>query len=370
MSPNSNGSNGSSSSKLLPDSSTTTRKEETVRITRQQPPQQPDDDNDDDSTAPSTTSTTLPTLSNSMIACICYSMHGLVNSLLLSPWCPARASFWNIVSTTTTTQGNAGTGPDWMLRWLSLSILQVHLLLAVWALTSIGNVLLEQRVVAVTSTLLVASLTAGVSFVPHLNPAMAILQAVIFVSLLAVVWWDQTNWNSSSIGSRRGPHPAATTTAATTTTSLFFGGMNGNHSASALQAWRSSSFDARRRLPVVTLATALLSVAQWLRVVDLTVGRGPTTYVHYNRYMHDPVFASMSDMTYQHMLFVAMVLTASVVGAVPAQQKLLLRANTTVLLVTLWMLAGAPGDDMDRAARRTGVVGTFAAIVVSVVGSL
>ena len=105
---------------------------------------------------------------------------------------------------------------------------------------------------------------------------------------------------------------------------------------------------------MVTLATALLSVAQWLRVVDVTVGRGPTTYVHYTRYRHDAVFASMSDMTYQHMLFVAIVLTASVVGAVPAQQKLLLRANTTVLLVTLWMLAGAQGDDMDRAARRAG----------------
>jgi hypothetical protein len=280
-------------------------------------------------------------------------MHGMVNSLLLSPWCPARASFWNIA------QGNAG--QEWMLRWLSLTILQVHLLLVVWAVTSVGNVILEQRVVALTSALMVASLTAGVSFVSHLNPGMAALQAVIYVSLLAVVWWDQTNWNSISTRRGGGGPPAPTP--------LFLWMNNSNH-ASALQAWRSSSFDARRQLPLVTLATALLSVVQWLRVVDMTFGRGPATYVHHTRYIHDAVFASISDMAYQHMLFVAVLMTASVVGAVAAQQKLLLRTNTGVLLVTLWMLAGSQGEDIELAARRAGVVGTFATIVVSVVGSL
>ena len=146
--------------------------------------------------------------------------------------------------------------------------------------------------------------------------------------------------------------------------------MNNPNQASVLQAWRSSSFDARRRLPLATVATALLSVVQWLRVVDLTLGRGRATYVHHTRYMHDAVYSSISDMAYQHMLFVAILLTASVVGAVALQQKLLLRANTGVLLMTLWMLASSQGDDLEVAARRAGVVGTFGAIVVSVVGSL
>ena len=236
MSPNSNGSSSSahgSSSQSKPGTSSTTTKSAIQsdpsrsrgESNHDVATRKPDDDDDDSTSSPSSSSSSkIPTLSSSMIACVCYFMHGMVNSLLLSPWCPARASFWNV------TQSNPG--QDWMLRWLSLTILQVQLLLAVWALTSIGNVILEQRVVTFTSALLVASLTAGVSFVPHLNPAMAVLQAVIFVSLLAVVWWDQTNWNSS-IGSRRGPHPAAATTAATTT-SLFFGGIKPTGIASAL----------------------------------------------------------------------------------------------------------------------------------------
>jgi len=278
-----------------------------------------------------------------MTCCVIYLTHGIVNGLLLSPWCAARGSFWNLPL------GTTNQGQDWMLNWLSLSVLQCHVLLAGWAYTAVGNVVLEQRLITAVASLLVASLTAGVAFLPNLNHPMAALQAGIYGSLLAVLVWDQTALNTAA------PMMAPATSAAM---------------RMSPSAWRSSSFDARKKLPLSTLALALLCIVQLLRVVDFTFGAGQETYQHYNTYAHDAQYQSMSDMAFAHMLWVALVLGASVVGAVPAQQTVLLRGNLAALGATLWMLAGPQGDDMIVGARRAGVVGTFGAIVVSVVGSL
>jgi len=274
-----------------------------------------------------------------MTVCVVYVTHGLVNALLLSPWNgAARGSFWDLPQ--------CNSPQDWMLNWLALSSGQTHLLLAGLTYGAIGNPVLEQRLVGVVTALLVASLTAGVFLLPQLNAPMAALQAVIYGVLLVVLVLDQTV--------------------------VLHGSSNHNNMIlSTSQQWRSSSYDARQKMPLSSVALLTQCLVQLLRVIDFTFGSGQEAYVHHSSIDDDDdVYHSISDLALVHMLWVALLLGFAVVGAAREQQRLLLRAHVLALFVSMWMLAGPQGADLVEEQRRSAVVGTFGAIVISVVGSL
>jgi len=273
-----------------------------------------------------------------MTVAVVFVTHGLVNAVLLSSYSTARCSFWNLPE--------CNSNQDWMLNWLSFSALHLHVLLACLAYSAVGNPVLELRLVVLVGGLIVASLTAAVFMLPTLNQPMALLQVVIYFNLLGALLKDQMVVSSPS---RMMPAAAP---------------------ALSATAWRNSSFDARKKLPMSTIVLGLQFTMQLVRVGMFTFGTAKDSFIHHASTVEDDIFTCISDISMSHMLWVALILGFAILGAVKEQQQMLLKGHVCMLFLSMWMMACEQGAEIVEEQRRAAVVATFSGIVTSVLGSL
>jgi hypothetical protein len=277
-------------------------------------------------TTPAPAAAPAAALSVAMTVVLVFITHGFVNALLLTPWNPLRCAYWNIVGCTE--------DQAWMLNWLAFSQFHMHVLLLCIARTSIGNVILEQRLVYLSSSIMLANLSTGVFMLDLLNPQMAGLQMLIYLGLLSVMLYN----------------------AATTLPMI----------APLPIKLRSSSFDARKKLPVATIAVGVQFLFSALRVVDMTFGSGRAGYLGDSS---SPVYMSMSHAAVTAMMWTSVILAWATLMTTAEQHKALLVGHALVLFASQIMLAGSQGERIKPDQVKVGVVGSFIGIVVSLLGA-
>lgn len=287
-------------------------------------------------------------ISISMTIILVFLTHTVVNTLLLLPWNSLRCSFWNVYTCTA--------DEDWMLNWFTFARFHLLILLICLAKSSMGSILLEQRLLVLCSVLMLNFVSTGIYGFPSLyNKAMAGLQCLIYLTLITISLHHLTT--SSFV-----PLP----------TQL-----------------RSLSFDVRRRLPLSTVAVGIQCLLSFMRVSDLTFG-AESTSPHDNvirldtaaavvdaiaqqrkGYQGDsssPVFQIMQHAAVNDMFFTALVLGAYfLMGTVP-QQKTLLVGQAAALFVSQAMLASPLGEMINPEQVKAGGVATFFSMVIAILG--
>jgi hypothetical protein len=251
--------------------------------------------------------------------------HGFVNALLLTPWNPLRCAYWNIVECTD--------DQAWMLNWLAFSQFHIYVLLACIARTSIGNIVLEQRLVYLSSSIILANLSTGVFMLDLLNPQMAGLQVLIYLGLLSVILY----------------YAATAIPIAPLPIKL-----------------RSSSFDARRKLPVATVAVGAQCLMSFYRVVDMTFGSGRDGYLGDSS---SAVYESMSHASVTAMMWICFILGWATLMTTAEQHKVLLIGQALVLFISQVMLAGGQGKRIKSEQVKMGGVFSFLFIMISLLGA-
>lgn len=262
-------------------------------------------------------------VSVSMTIVMIFIAHSCVNCILLSPWNPLRGSFFNLYE--------CSKDEDWMMNWLAFGRFHVLALLICLARASMGSALLEGRLLLLCCVLMLNYISTGVFMVHLLNKPMAVLQCIIYFSLLAIAL-----------------HNAAISSIIPLPSQL-----------------RSSSFDARRKLPLAAVALAIQFVLSMMRVSDMTLGSGREAY---NGDSTSVVYQSVSHASVNDMLFAGLILGIYFLVGTVEQQKALLVGQTLALFVSQAMLAGSQGDRIDSEQVKAGGVATFFSILISMLG--
>lgn len=260
-----------------------------------------------------------------MAIVLVFCTHGIANGLMMSGLNPLRCAFWNLTA--------CSADQAWMYNWLSLSHLQVFLLLSCLAYSAFGSLFLEQRLLSLCCALMLVQLSTGVFMIDELHPPLACLQVIVLGSLLAA--------SASYVGN-------------STAVAVF---------PSQL---KSSSFDHRRQLAIPTMVVAVQFLLSAIRVFDMTFGSGRSTYTG------DPstvVYQAISGAALCNMLWVCIILGWSIMLTPVEQQKKLLMGQTLSLFASLVMLAGEQGAMIEEKQQRAAVVGTFVAIIVAMLGA-
>lgn len=293
-------------------------------------------------------------LSPTMTIVLIYVTYGFTNAALLSPWNPVRNVYWQAA----VERERTGTAAeDWMLNWLAMGLFHVYLLLACWAYSAAGHTILEQRLIVMVAVLMVSSLSTGIHMLDQIHQPMAALQAILHVGLLGKIVY-QTAQQHAGV--------TAVTPPFTTVTEL-----------------RNSSFDARRKLPSCTMAIVVQFVLTTFRLVDLTFGTGREGYRYLNNVTDVTtqvggsaaaaaaavLYDTLSQAAVTSMLWAALILGVSVVLATPAQQKVLLMGEAVFLFVSMLLLTGVQGAAIREEQRQAGIVGTFFALLLALIGA-
>lgn len=268
---------------------------------------------------------TTPTkeVSLQMTLVLVFITHSAVNWLLVMPWNSLRCSFWN----TYECSGDI----DWILNWLAFSRFHILILLACLAKTSMGNYILEQRLLVICNVLMLNYISTGIFAIDVLNKPMASMQCVVFMVMLAISL-----------------HHLTTSTVIPLPSQL-----------------RSTSFDMRRRLPISSVAIGIQCLLSMLRVADMTLGNGRQGYTGDSA---SPVFQAVSSFSVNDMFFTALILGIYFLIGTVQQQKALLMGQTIVLFVSLALLAGTQGDWIEREQVKAGGVVTFFSILIAIMG--
>jgi hypothetical protein len=264
--------------------------------------------------------------------------HGIVNAGLLSPFNPVRCAYFaaSAQASCNSSSGNA------MLNWWSLHLLHVHILLAAWATTAAHRIILEQRLLTMTVAIVASSLSTGIPMLPYLNRPMAALQAVVFVGLLLGTAHQVATQHANS-----GPIAVPTTT---------------------VTELRNTSFDARRKLPLATVSMAWQFLLVAGQVMYATFG------IDVGAENESAVTRCIAQAGTSCVLWVALILGVSVVVATAAQQKVLLLAHSTILFLSMFVLASELQGSASLAAAESSqakwMVGMFVSLIVSLLGAL
>ena len=272
-------------------------------------------------------------LSPDMTTVLVFVVHSSVNAALLTPWNPLRCAYWNLAE--------CSIDESWMLNWLALGSGHVCVLLATLAVTAHGSRLLEQRLLHLCCTIMLAFLTSGIFMLDYLNKPMAALQMLVYVTLLGA-----TVYRTASIS----PLLAAA-----------------NLTTLPSELRRSSSFDARRKLPIPTAIMVLQFALSTWRILDMTFGTGRDGYLGD---MSGPIYHNMSHAATGQMLWVTLILGFGTFLAPAApQQKRLLAAHALAMFASQALLAGSQGEMLHPSQRTAGGIATFVAIVTALVGA-
>jgi hypothetical protein len=283
--------------------------------------------------AATTTDSEDQQLSVDLIVILVFITHGCMNAMLLSPWNALRCSYW---------QKDCDPDEEWILNWLSYGLFHTHMLLAALAVSATGNAILEQRLLVSIVALAVAVLSSGLFMLDELNKAMAALQAFIYCGLLLYTAYHYST-----------KHVDASPSTVYALTNL--------------SELRSSSFDARRKLPIATVAVFVQFALSAVRVYDMTFGTGRDSYLGDSSGV---IYKSISSAAVAQMLFSTLILAMSIVAATAQQQKVLLTAQAAMLFISMVMMATSQGAAIEETQRQAGVVGTFFALVLAFVGAV
>ena len=223
-------------------------------------------------------------------------------------------------------------------NWLAFGHFHVNVLLASLARGARGQVLLEQRLVCLVTAIMLSYLSIGIFMLDYLNKPMAAVQLLVYLGLLAVLVY----------------HTATAPFVVPLPVQL-----------------RSSSFDHRKRLPVATVAVAILCLLSSFQLYDMSFGTGRDTYLG-NDFLSSKtniVFDNIQQAAVTQMLWVTLILFVSVLLATPPQQKLLLSGETLCLFVALILMTGSQGAQIEEAQARAGSIGTFFSMLIALIGS-
>ena len=249
--------------------------------------------------------------------------HSVVNWLLLMPWNTLRCSFWNVYECS----GDI----NWILNWLAFSRFHMLIMLAFLAKTSMGNYILEQRLLVLCSVLMLNYVSTGVFAIHLLNKPMASMQCVIFMVMLAISL-----------------HHLTTSTVIPLPSQL-----------------RSTSFDMRRRLPISSVAVGVQCLLSMMRVSEMTLRNGRQGYIGDSS---SPVYQIISSAAVNDMFFTALILGIYFMIGTVEQQKALLMAQIIALFISQALLAGSQGDWIEPEQVKAGGVATFFSILIAILG--
>jgi NADH:ubiquinone oxidoreductase subunit 6 (subunit J) len=265
-------------------------------------------------------------LSGNMTIVLIFITHGFVNSLLLGPWNPIRCAYWNRLSCTD--------DEGWVLNWLAFGIFHVCVLLSSLGYAAHGKVLLEQRLVYLCASIIISSLSAGIVMIDQLNKPMAVVQVIIYFGLLSVITF---------------------TTATSPPTTLL------------PTELRSSSFDARRKLPISSAALSCLFILSTIRLLDMTFGSGQDSYMGD---MSSKLYGTISSAATCQMMWSTLILGFGIFLASIEQQKSILVGQVIALFISQCMLEGEQGGKIEASQLQAGGIATFSAILLGLLGIL
>lgn len=249
--------------------------------------------------------------------------HSLVNWLLLMPWNSLRCSFWNLYE--------CNGDENWILNWLAFSRFHTLAILVCLAKTSMGSYILEQRLLVLCSVLMLNYVSTGIFAIHVLNKAMASMQCVIFMVLLAISL-----------------HHLTTSTVIPLPSQL-----------------RSTSFDMRQRLPISSVAVGIQCLLSMMRVSEMTLGQGQQGYIGDTA---SPVYQIISSASVNDMFFTSLILGIYFMIGTVEQQKALLVGQTVALFISQALLAGTQGDRIEPEQVKAGGVATFFSILIAILG--
>lgn len=129
---------------------------------------------------------------------------------------------------------------------------------------------------------------------------------------------------------------------------------------------RSSSFDARKKLPLPTIAVGFQFVLSITRVINMTFGNGREGYLVDTS---SPIYQSMSHAAVAAMMWACLILGWSTLMATAEQHKVLLLGQALALFVSQIMLAGSQGEMVQPDQVKAGGVASFLCIIVSLLGA-
>ena len=281
--------------------------------------------NNNSTAAPTSAANTNKEVSLQMTLVLVFITHSLVNWILLMPWNTLRCSFWNLYE--------CSGDENWILNWLAFSRFHMLVMLACLAKTSMGNYILEQRLLVLCSVLMLNYVSTGIFAIDLLNKPMASLQCIIFLVLLAISL-----------------HHLTTATVIPLPSQL-----------------RSTSFDMRRRLPIASVAVGIQCLLSMMRVSEMTLGRGRQGYIGDST---SPVYQIISSASVNDMFFTSLIMGIYFMIGTVKQQKALLMGQTIALFVSQALLAGTQGDRIEPEQIKAGGVATFFSILIAILGQV
>lgn len=225
----------------------------------------------------------------------------------------------------------------WISNWFAFSHFHVALLLSSLAYVSYGKPKLEVSLSYIIASIILIYLAEGIFSVALLNPRLVYVQAIVFVLLLLSISYFTLQYEMSQ---PLIPLPRKLTT---------------------------SSFDRRKKLAVSTIAVTVQFMGSVFRVIDMTLGEGKNGYTGDTT---SPVYQNICSMALCDMMIVAVILGVTLRFFEPDQQKVILWAQVAALMVSQVMLAGGPGEMIQRGQASAGSIGTFLSILVGTLGAL
>jgi alkylhydroperoxidase/carboxymuconolactone decarboxylase family protein YurZ len=263
---------------------------------------------------------------------------GFVNTLLISPVNPFRCFNWNVKT--------CSTEEVWMLNWLALGHLHFYTLLACLFSGILGKQLVQQedRLAYLCATLVTCSLSTGVFSLDVVNRPIAVLMAVVYIGLLAALMLQTTISTAPNLLAE-------------------FKFISGS------KLLRSSSFDRRQKLPMSTLALAVVAVLAAVRCVECTFGQGLDLYQDGDTDgTGSPIYQLLSNATACQSILVTLILIWSTCQATVEQQKAVLTGQFIVSFIGVLMLAGSQGEQMPTAQTKAVGVSNFLGMCIALLG--
>ena len=196
---------------------------------------------------------------------------------------------------------------DWITNWLALGHLQVAILLSVLAWSVRGNIVQEAKLSYLVAGIICIDIAASIMSKPHLHQPFLFVQIVVWMTqLVCLGWFTYTDYEEEMLfmmqrqrGGGSTPAPWELFAAVSRmqqqgggSTRSLMGGVSAPGTPSR-SVTPSSSFDARGRMSVISIALAVMMVGSMVQTAELVLlGERTSFYV-----------GSSSSIRYENVIF-------------------------------------------------------------------
>ena len=328
---------------------TETLKTPTTETTTRKSPHQDEKEEPDDTE----TMEMIPTKSYSFdyVLLIVFCTHGLLNTLLVSFVNPLRGWYWNLTTLTS--------DQSYVLNWYSWAHWQLFgYITCLVGTCHAQHVIQQQRCVMAMIVIVTSYIVNGMSMIPMVHLPMALVQGIILMGLLVAVMVHHARMTN--------------TTALLSTTSSAFGLLTKQS-----VDFRASSFDARRKLPIPTLALLVQALWSMVHVIHMVVWSHESYYMSNGNHVSSSsdVVKTIVSAIQTDVFLSALVLLSSVFLATVPQQRLLLAFQAVCLFLSLVLLTTTTtttndDDEHNQSKLKAAGTGHLIRIIIAVLGAL